>query len=260
MPSNPSAEQQETVEALLDAGKRRSKRVNVRTSFVQGGTQRNPVPGPLHGMLSAHDERALDLFLLHRALVSKEPWTNRPLDSRVWARALGLQTDADAGVAAVSKAWRRLDENYGLISRDRSGRRAVFTSLKEDGSREPYTSPDGAKRADRYFTVPFEFWTSDERWYTTLTFAAKVMLLIASTLDSGFVLPTEKAPEWYGVSTESAERGLRVLREAGLLDRATKVKSAPLSPTGKTREYRYTLVPPFGRRRRPSLHVVRAVS
>src|SRR5688500_9330969 len=86
MPSKPSAEQQETVVALLDAGKRPSKRVNVRNSFVQGGTQQDPLPGPLHRMLSAHDERALDLFLFHRALVSKEPWASRPLHSRVWAR------------------------------------------------------------------------------------------------------------------------------------------------------------------------------
>lgn len=245
------------MEALLEAGKRPSKRVNVRVIFVQGGTQRNPIPGPLHRMLSAHDERALDLFLLHRALVSKEPWTSRPLDSRVWARALGLQTDSDAGVTAVSKTWRRLDENYGLVSRGRSGRLAVLTALREDGSRQPYTAPNGATRPERYFTVPFELWTSEERWYATLPFAAKVMLLVASTLGDGFVLPTEKAPAWYGVSTESAERGLRALREAGLLDRLTKVKPAPLSPSGQAREYRYTLTAPFGRRRRAKLTVVR---
>ncbi|MGF1651808.1 MAG: hypothetical protein ACFCUP_00615 [Actinomycetales bacterium] len=229
---------------------------SVRHGFVQRGEQGTPVPGPLHRMLAAHDERALELFLLHRALVSAEPWTSRPLDSRVWARALGLHNDAGHGVTAVSKTWRRLADTYRLVERGRSGRLSVITSLREDGSGKPYTSPSGGTRAERYFTLPFEYWASEERWYRTLTFPAKVMLLIGSTLKPGFVMPTEKARDWYGVSTESAERGLRVLRERGLLERTTTVKDAPLSPAGKTQEYHYTLHRPFGRLGRPKLTVV----
>jgi hypothetical protein len=82
------------------------------------------------------------------------------------------------------------------------------------------------------------------------------MLLVASTLRTGFVLPTEKAPAWYGISTESAERGLRALRQAGLLDRRRFTKRAPLSPNGFTQEWHYTLAPPFGRPTRRQLHVV----
>jgi hypothetical protein len=67
------------------------------------------------------------------------------------------------------------------------------------------------------------------------------MLLVASSLGPGFVLPTDKTKTWYGISTESAERGLRALTKAGLIDRQVDVKSAPLSPLGITREYRYTL-------------------
>jgi hypothetical protein len=257
MPSKPSPEQQDTVEGLLSAAKRRTQRVNIRRSFVQGGRQNRPKPGPLHRMLSAHDERALDLFLLHRALVSAEPWTSRPLDARVWGRALGLHTDADGGAIAVSKIWRRLDENYHLMHRGRDGRLDVLTALREDGSGKPYSSPDGNSRAEQYFTLPFAYWSADERWYASLPFAAKVMLLVSSTLPEGFVLPTEKAPGWYGVSTESAERGLRTLQDASLLKRTTNVKAAPLSPAGKTQEYRYSLATPFGRPRRRTLTVVR---
>ncbi len=79
----------------------------------------------------------------------------------------------------------------------------------------------------------------------------------------GPVAPTTKDPEWYGVSTEStesAERGLRLLRERGLLERATRVKDAPLSPTGKTQEYHYTLKRPFVRSGRPKLTVIGAVA
>lgn len=257
MSGNPTPEQQATIEALLAAAKRPSGRVNIRVSFVQGGSQGHPVPGPLHRMLKAHDERALDLYLLHRALVSAEPWSSRPLDSRVWARALGLHLDADAGVTAVSKTWRRLEDRYRLVARSRSGRLTAITALREDGSGQPYTSPNGNSWGNRYLTLPFEYWTHEARWYVSLSFPAKAMLLISSSLPRGFALPTEKARPWYGVSTESAERGLRELREAGLLARATTLKNTPLSPTGKTQEYHYTLTAPFGRPRRRKLTVIR---
>jgi len=257
MSGKPSTEQQETVEALLDASQRASRRVNIRQSFVQDGPQSRPVTGPIHRMLRAHDERVLDLYLLHRALVSSEPWSTRPLDSRVWARAIGVHDNDDGGIAMVSKIWRRLDETYRLVQRHRDGRLAVLTALREDGSGEPYTSPNGKARADRYFTLPFEYWTADQRWYVTLSLPAKVMLLIASSQAPDFVLPTEKANAWYGISTESAERGLRTLREVGLLSRRTTLKHAPLSPTGTTQEYHYTLTAPFGRLKKPKLTVIR---
>lgn len=81
--------QQAAIEALLTVSARTSQRVNIRNSFVQGGDQKHPVPGPLHKMVRAQDDRALDLFLLHRALVSAEPWTSRPLLSRVWGPHAG---------------------------------------------------------------------------------------------------------------------------------------------------------------------------
>ena len=245
--------QQEAIEALLDKSSRPSHRVNIRQSFVQGGPQAHPIPGPLHLMLKAHDERALDLFLLHRALVSHEPWHSFPLDARVWGRALGLGGSADSGVTAVSKTWKRLDENYRLVRRGRQGRLAIITSLREDGTGHDYTSPAGNSRDERYLTLPFEYWTSPKCWYRTLDFPAKAMLLVASSLGVGFVLPTERSKDWYGISTESADRGLRTLRQQGILDRVTRVKSAPLSPTGVTQEYRYTLTKPFGRLRQPRL-------
>lgn len=246
-------EQQEAVEALLEKSARRSRRVNIRNSFVQHGTQRRPVHGPLHLLLRAHDERALDLFLLHRAVVSSGikddngniSWHAYPLDARVWGRALGLGGRVGGGSTAVAKAWRRL-EDYRLVRRGRDGRLSVVTSLREDGLGGDYDSPDGKTAHERYLTLPFEYWTAEERWYQTLGLPAKVVLLVGSTLKPGFLLPTEKAPAWYGISTESAERGLRTLRQVGLLDRQSQLKRAPLSPNGYTREWHYTLTPPFG--------------
>lgn len=248
--------QQAAVEAVLERSKRTTRRVNIRNGFVQGGAQRRPVPGPLHLMLKAHDERALDLFLLHRALVSREPWVSFALDARVWGRALGLGGNADAGVTAVSKTWRRLERHYRLVAAGRDGRLAVFTCLREDGSGAEYTSPNGKTREERYLTLPFAYWTDPHGWYRTLSFPAKAMLLVTSSLGPGCVLPTERTRGWYGISTESAERGLRELRHVGLLDRETTVKPAPLSPLGKTQEYRYTLARPFGRAHRRRLTVI----
>ncbi len=247
-------EQQEAVEALLEKSGRLTNRVNIRNTFVQGGPQRAPVPGPLHLMLKHHDETGLDLFLLHRAVVSKEVkdgtagdgWYSFPLEAKVWARALGLSGNADRGTSAVSKVWKRLEE-YNLVRRGRDGRLTIVTSLFEDGSGRDYYSPDGKTTAERYLTLPFEYWRAPERWYRELDFPAKAILLIAASLKPGFILPTEKVRDWYGISTESAERGLRQLRQANLLTRNAVIKKAPLSPNGYTQQWHYDLVAPFGR-------------
>ncbi len=48
-----------------------------------------------------------------------------------------------------------------------------MTSLREDGSRKPYTSPNGGTRAERYFTLPYDYWTGEQRGYTTLGFGMR---------------------------------------------------------------------------------------
>lgn len=241
------SEQQVTIEGMLDACKRDTRRVPVRHTFVQQGTQSDPEPGPLHEMVRRHDERCLDLFLLHRMMASADPWDVRPMPAKAWARALGVHLDRDGGKAAVSKAWRRLDQTYHLIEVGRSGRRGKYTSLAEDGSGDPYTSPDGRARANRYLTLPFEYWTGPDFWFRRLSLRAKAVLLIGSSLAPGFVLPTEKAERWYGISGDTVGRGLDELRKLHLLERHSVLKDTPLEDSVQTREYRYTLAAPFGR-------------
>jgi hypothetical protein len=248
--------QQVAIEALLKASARPSESVRIRNAFVQGGDQKHPVPGPLHQMVRDRDERALDLFVLHRTLVSAEPWTSRALSSRIWARMLGVETDQDHGAVVVSRAWRRLDQKYHLIARGKVGRKAVFTSLREDGSGEDYVAPSGRDVDNRYFQIPFAYWTDEQAWYRTLSLVAKAMLFIGSTLKAGFILPTERVPEWYGVSAETAQRGLKELRDVGLLNRATSYKETPLEDLMYTQEHHYTLIPPFGRIEKRRLKVV----
>jgi hypothetical protein len=72
------------------------------------------------------------------------------------------------------------------------------------------------------------------------------MLLVALHEKNNFALPTERVPEWYGWSADTAERGLTNLERAGVLTHITRLKKAPLSPTGQTRINKYLLHKPFG--------------
>jgi hypothetical protein len=144
-------------------------------------------------------------------------------------------------LTGVSKTWARLDETYKLVRRARSGRLAKIIALHESGNGTKYTYPEKGE----YFKLSFDYWTADEAWYFSLSFPAKAVLLIVSSLKPPFVLPAEKASRWYGLSPDSLERGLHELRAAGLLKAKAATVESWLSPTGKTTRYDYWLQPPF---------------
>lgn len=135
-------------------------------------------------------------------------------------------------------------------------------ALLEDGSRRRYTYPNGG-RADPYFKLPYAYWTTPEAWHLTLSLPAKALLLLGMSLKPGF-LPTEKAPSWYVLSSDSAEKGLAELRKHGLLERKTVLKNAPLPPLEEAQQHQYTLQAPFARPaariRRGNLTVVQDAS
>ena len=72
------------------------------------------------------------------------------------------------------------------------------------------------------------------------------MLIIARTMGNRFRLPLESVPDWYGISADSAYRGLHGLAGHGLLSIEKRYKPAPLAPEGYTAENQYTLKHPFG--------------
>jgi len=120
------------------------------------------------------------------------------------------------------------------------------TLLREDGSGAPYAHPgegSGSGKRDPYLQLPFAYWL--DGYYDRLQLPAKAMLLIALSLPRRFPLPAERAPDWYGISASTAERGLRELRNEGLLRTEREAKSAPLAPEGYTLVNFYTLNPPF---------------
>jgi len=65
------------------------------------------------------------------------------------------------------------------------------------------------------------------------------MLLVALSLPDGLYLPSEQADDWYGISPDSADRGLRELRKAALLDADRQWVKNQRSDTGWTEHWTY---------------------
>lgn len=242
MTSPPVATQQDTIDEIIKKSGRHDS-VPIRRTFAQQGRRSQLKPGPLATFVRRHDMRALDLYVLTLTLATHEPF-QAILPAGAWARALGLRGTSRS--AAVSRSWKRL-EDVRLISRGRRGRTVVVTLLREDASGAPYTYV--GSKDDPYFRLPLEYFR--DGWYKQLDLPTKAMLLIALSLDDDFYLPAEWVARWYGISADTAARGLDKLRSLGLLDREMHFKAAPLTDQGWTREYTYRLKEPFARYRLP---------
>jgi hypothetical protein len=243
------ATSQETLVALLESSKRSA--LPLRHTFVQTrGPKGAASGGPLAAFVRAHHERALDQYLLLHALASGDDFgVARP--AKVWARALAFGVGS-SGLASVSKNWGWL-ESRNLIERSRYGRWSKPVLLREDGSGRPYLHPSsaGKKANERYFKVPYSYWL--ESWHLELGLAAKAVLLIALSLSDDFILPVDHASAWYGLSADTLNRGLLILRKRRLLTLRRQQRAAPFAPEGYTWEHRYTLAQPFGPRGRPKV-------
>ncbi len=195
------------------------------------------------------DLRGLQAYLILLGITSsgdsQDGWSTT-LPIGVWARAFGTTrgTTPASAASAVSKVLTRLEQR-SLICRQRHGRerKIRITLLREDGSGQPYTRPGKGNR-DRFLRLQHAFWR--DGWYERLDLPATAMLLVALHEKANFELPAERVPEWYGWSADTAERGLATLEQLGLLTHITRLKKAPLSPTGLTRVNRYLLHEPFG--------------
>ncbi|MCD4850631.1 hypothetical protein LN996_07395 [Arthrobacter sp. AK01] len=236
--------QTKTIEHMLEQS-RRTVGVQIRRDFVQTGPQNQPVPGLLSTLVRTHNERALDLYLLHRLCAVSDPWdVKKP--STLWGRALGLSSEGNNTNYAsdtVSKLWGKLVD-LKLVERTRESRMAKITTLHEKGTGDPYTQP--LPRKESYFNLPLEYWS--EGWYRELSFAAKATLLITSSLQPGFYLPQEFGPKWYGISADTLNTGLGELQEKNLLDHAYFPREDWGTVSVTVRERRYSLQPPFKRK------------
>lgn len=240
-PSPAPLSQQDTLADLLTQTKRLF--TPIRKTFVQQGRGASTKPGPMRTFLSSHDDRGFDLYLLVHAMASAYPW-NCDYPAATWVRALGLAEAAEPSSArgAVSKITRRLvDRN--LIARTRTGRTASLVLLREDASGEPYQHPSDNREA--YLKLPHAYWLLGH--HADLTLPAKAMLLVAHHQRDGFYLPAEKAEPWYGISGDSAGRGLRELRDRGLITFRQEWIKNQRSDTGWIEQRHYTLTGPYTR-------------
>ncbi len=254
----------DTRRALLERSGRTF--VPVRKTFVQTprATAQDPrsLAGPLSEVVRRRDPRALQAYLMIIAATSsgesEDGWsTTHPI--MVWARAFGTTLSAERSSAAnaVSKILHRLEER-NLIERSRRGRerRIRVGLLREDGSGRPYTRPN--TRTDRWLRLDHAFWL--DGWCDKLTLPGLAMLLVALHEKTGFRLPTERVPEWYGWSADTAERGLVELEKHGILQKIQRRRKEPLSSSGVGRVNEYYLLPPFGTADAATLRAARVMS
>ncbi|MFF8566215.1 hypothetical protein ACF06N_14775 [Streptomyces albidoflavus] len=219
----------------------RSVRANVplRKTFVQANPGGDSRHGPLKQFVTGRDLRGLKAYLLIVAACSsgENGWSTTH-DSAVWARLMDIHRTAD-DQSARTGAWRTLHRLGGrnLITCRRSGTRITATLLREDGSGRPYDRPDGRTEEDRYLQIPATFWTTgrDE----SLDLPALALLLVVAREKNWSSFPAERAPEWYGWSADTHERGLKKLVALGLVERREDWVKAPLAPLGFTKSHRY---------------------
>ncbi|GGL33874.1 hypothetical protein GCM10010095_19050 [Streptomyces anthocyanicus] len=207
--------QPETIKLILERSQRPTRTVPIRRAFLQRDVSksRSKSSGALAELVRRSGKRPLDLYLLLSAVTSGGDFSVTEW-STTWARSVGI-FDETAGTAAVSRAWKVLKE-LNLITRARGeGGKSTITKLHEDGSGRPYTSP-GEGTGDPYFQLPYEYW--DKGWHNTLSLPGKAMLLIASNQRKlKFTLPQERMSDWYGVSADTAGKGIRELMNHGIL-------------------------------------------
>jgi hypothetical protein len=229
---------EETLEWFLEqSGRRRT--APIHKGFVQRGKRGQAQAGPLAAFVRARRELALDLYLLCLLAATSEPY-NVARSAATWTRALGL---ASAGSAStlISKQWRWLEDAKLIKRTGYQGPWREITLLAEDGSGAPYRP---TLLGGTYLQLSFKYWT--ENWRGLLDLSEKTVLLIALSLGDDFILPHQRAPAWYGISPDTAARGLGGLKEKKLLYERILQKAAPDAPVGFTRQHHYTLMPPFG--------------
>jgi hypothetical protein len=228
--------------------------VPIREDFVQIPRKRAVLKsekraGVLASLVKAGRSPALDAYLLVHAMASaSDPYTSA-YPAMSWAHALGFDETTGDGTpestvsakSQWSKVTRRLVE-LKILARHREGNTMIYTLLHESGNGQAYARPK-TKDDDRWFNLPHVYWTQE--WYQKLGLSAKAMLLIALASKDSFALPFDRAPEWYGISRSTAQRGMSTLIDEGIVDATSTWVMDVKSRTGWREERHYRLTGPW---------------
>jgi len=153
--------------------------------------------------------------------------------------------DSKSAEQRLSRTLTRLIEKHNLIRRTKTRLGVKVQLLKEDGSGAKYSPPSGGKK-DPYFQLPLEYWLADH--YITLRTPGKAMLLVALGEMGEFSLPVAQVNNWYGLSQETANRGLDELKARVLICSHSRFAKAPLHPAGRRRLKLWRLLAPYARK------------
>jgi len=162
-------------------------------------------------------EVRLKLFLSMNLLAVRDPFDVRPLPARVWAEMLNLPNPETNGARRVNEAITWL-QRHKLISIDdrRPGQPPRVYLRSHIGNGEPYSRPRST-----WVNLPVTFWKNG--WIVRLSGRALALLLILLELVGGrdpqqgaYVRP-DKARFQYGLSEDTWSRGVKELKEAGLI-------------------------------------------
>lgn len=204
-------------------------------------------------------ERRHRALLLYMLLLTCWPWLStrkQPLSAAVWMRALEARGGLTWTASTLSRAWGDLEELGLLEPREREGRAVRVVPRREDGQ-EPYEFPAGRRTRDHlYFVLPDTFWKDETFAKLTLPGLAMLLIIAKETNDAKHTemyLPQTRAGEWYGISPKTVQNGLDDLRRLGLLHVRLERLSAPLSPTGWTTRYHYSLTGEYSATSRAAL-------
>ena len=216
--------------------------VPIRRTFLQKPRGTEGSRGAQLAQLTANPS-ALDAYLLLHALASSsEPYqANYPVAT--WVQLLRL--DEAASETAAKSRWSKVITkltDLGLIGRARTGNHMQYLLLDESGNQSPYVRPQTVAHGN-YFKLPYTYWA--DGYDRTLTHPEKLMLLIGLDQKDDFSLPFNQAHAWYGVSENTARRGLRGLEERGLITSLSTHEPSPKSPNGWAEIIRYTMTGPF---------------
>ena len=256
-PADPTATPHQTLQDLTGLAGRGF--TVVRNNLVQVRRGGKYVGSSLGRLVHARRHRALPAYLLLLMVVQPLGRRAKPLEAKVWARALSPDPPAKPWPeTAMTPIWSMLEEwPHKLITKERKARLVRVSPCKENG-RGPYTRPRPDERpsdlSERYFILPDAFWLDGWHHKLTMPGLAVLLILLAGTTarDEAWLSP-ERAEDWYGVAPKTMYNGLEDLRKHGLLDARDEWVTAGLSGIGKTKKTYYSLRTPFSRTERLAL-------
>jgi hypothetical protein len=170
--------------------------------------------------------------------------------ARAWAALIGLDDHGSKGVRRIHQAVADLEERKFISVEDRGGHPSRITLLSEEGdgsAYEPATNAYNQAKASnasaavlarhQYFRIPSTVWTAGHIARLTGPALALMLVLLAEQRgkpDEVWFSPS-RAEERFGLAPTTITKGLRTLKDLGLVQTRRKAVSEQGTYIGFTR-------------------------